>query len=149
MPNFIALGIYFIFGTKFSWVEGIDTCFNVECMLLDLILNFWWLLSSYCSLPVGYWWLLLVTACYHSLLLVPTISMNVRCCLTCSDLLINKMLCSWKCFNDTSCEKFVIFSKKYPWRSLMLRKLQYVESQFFRSAPPYIFLRNLRTIQRK
>ena len=35
MPNFIAIGIYFIFGTKFSWNEGTDTCFNVECMLLD------------------------------------------------------------------------------------------------------------------
>ena len=28
------LGIYFIFGTKFSWNERIDTCFNVECVLL-------------------------------------------------------------------------------------------------------------------
>ena len=34
MLNFIALGIYFIFGTKFSWNEGIDTCFNVEYVLL-------------------------------------------------------------------------------------------------------------------
>ena len=35
MPNFIAIGIYFLFGTKFSWNEETDTCFNVECMLLD------------------------------------------------------------------------------------------------------------------
>ena len=35
MPNFITIGIYFIFGIKFSWNEGTDTCFNVECMLLD------------------------------------------------------------------------------------------------------------------
>ena len=34
LPNFIALEIYFIFGTTFSWNEGIDTCFNVECVLL-------------------------------------------------------------------------------------------------------------------
>ena len=31
-PNFIAIGIYFLFGTKFSWNEETDTCFNVECM---------------------------------------------------------------------------------------------------------------------
>ena len=34
MPNFTALRIYFIFGTKFSWNEGTDTSFNVECVLL-------------------------------------------------------------------------------------------------------------------
>ena len=28
VPNFIALGIHIIFGTKFSRNEGIDTCFN-------------------------------------------------------------------------------------------------------------------------
>ena len=33
-PNFIALGVYFIFGTKFFWNEEIGTCFNVECVLL-------------------------------------------------------------------------------------------------------------------
>ena len=33
MLNFIALGICFNFGTKLSWDEGIDTCFNVECVL--------------------------------------------------------------------------------------------------------------------
>ena len=30
--NFIALGIYSILG-PFSWNEGIDTCFNVDCVL--------------------------------------------------------------------------------------------------------------------
>ena len=34
MPNFIALEIYFLFGTKLSWNVETDTCFNVECMLL-------------------------------------------------------------------------------------------------------------------
>ena len=34
MLNFIALGIYFIFGTELSWNEGINTCFNIECVLL-------------------------------------------------------------------------------------------------------------------
>ena len=34
-PNFIALEIYFIFGTKFHfWNEGIGTCFNIEYVLL-------------------------------------------------------------------------------------------------------------------
>ena len=34
VPNFIAIEIYFLSGTKFSWNEETDTCFNVECMLL-------------------------------------------------------------------------------------------------------------------
>ena len=34
MSNFIAIGIYFLFGIKFSSNEETDTCFNVECMLL-------------------------------------------------------------------------------------------------------------------
>ena len=33
-PNFIALEIFFIFGTKFPWSEEIYTCFNVEYVLL-------------------------------------------------------------------------------------------------------------------
>ena len=32
VSNFIALGIFFL-GTKLYWNEGIDTCFNVECVL--------------------------------------------------------------------------------------------------------------------
>ena len=70
--SFIALGIYFIFGTKFSWNVEIDTCFNVEFVLLGRNFDF---LGSYlvitarylvitdgcCSLRGGYWWLLLVT----------------------------------------------------------------------------------------
>ena len=51
MPNFIALEIYFIFGTKFSWNEGIDTCFNVEFVLFGCNFDFFG----------GY---LVVTACY-------------------------------------------------------------------------------------
>ena len=34
------MGIYFIFGTKFSWNERIDTCFNVECGLLSRNFDF-------------------------------------------------------------------------------------------------------------
>ena len=65
MPNFIALGIYFILRTKFSWNEEIDTCFDVQCVLLDR--SFYFLggyfvvtarylvvTAGYCSLPVGY-----------------------------------------------------------------------------------------------
>ena len=71
VPNFIALGIYFIFGTKFSWNEEIDTCFNVKSVLLGRNYDFQ---GGYCSLPSGYWWLLLVTASYWSFpLLVCTI----------------------------------------------------------------------------
>ena len=78
MPNFIALGIYFIFGTKLSWDKEID---NVECVLLDRNFDF---LGGYlvvtarhvvvtagcCSVLGGYWWLLLVTGGYCSLPLV-------------------------------------------------------------------------------
>ena len=63
VPNFIALGINFIFGTKFFWNEAIDTCFNVEYALLGRNFDFLWSLlpvtGGYCSFP-----------------LVPTISMN-------------------------------------------------------------------------
>ena len=68
MPNFIALGIYFLFGAKFSWNEGIDTCFNVENVLLGRNLDF---LGGYSSLPSDYHWLLIVTGGYCSLPLVP------------------------------------------------------------------------------
>ena len=51
MPNFIAIGIYFLFGTKFSRNEETDTCFNIECVLLGRNFNF---LGSY----------LVGTACY-------------------------------------------------------------------------------------
>ena len=63
MPNFKALVIYLIFRTKFSWNEGIDTWFNVKCVLLGRNFDF------YC----GY---LVVTARYRSLRLVPIFSMN-------------------------------------------------------------------------
>ena len=63
VSNFIALGIYFIFGNKFSWNEGIDTCFNVECVLFGrncdflggyLVVTALYLVvtAGYCLLPV-------------------------------------------------------------------------------------------------
>ena len=77
VPNFIALGIYFIFGSKFSWNEGIDSSLmsNVgylAVILIFLVVTARYLVVSagYCSLPGGYWWLLLVTACYCSFLLL-------------------------------------------------------------------------------
>ena len=81
LPNFITLGIYFIFGTKLSWNEGIDACFNVECMLLGRNFDFlggYLVVTArclvvtlrYCSLLGGYWWLLFVTGGYCSLPLV-------------------------------------------------------------------------------
>ena len=46
----LALGIYFIFGTKFSWNGGIDTCFNIGCVLLgrnfDLLGGTWLVLVT-------------------------------------------------------------------------------------------------------
>ena len=71
MSNIIAFGIYFIFGTKFSWNERNNTCFNVECVLLGhkfhlfggyLVVTARYLAvtarylvftGGYCSLPVG------------------------------------------------------------------------------------------------
>ena len=76
LPNFIALGIYFIFGTKFSWNEGIDTCFNVKCVLLGRNFDFrggYLVTARYLVVTAGY---LVVTARYWWLLLVPTFSMN-------------------------------------------------------------------------
>ena len=81
VPNFIALKIYFIFGTKFSCNEGIDTCFNVECVLLGhnfeflgcyLVVNAPCLMviAGYCLFPGVYWWLLLATGGYCLLPLV-------------------------------------------------------------------------------
>ena len=79
--NFTALGIYFIFGTKFFSYEGIDTCFIVECVLrgrnFDLLGVYLVVTApclvvtaSYCSL----WWLLVVTARYWWLLLVTAVT---------------------------------------------------------------------------
>ena len=42
-------------------------------MLLDRSFDF---LGGYCLLPNGFYWLLLVNGRYHSLLLVPTFSLN-------------------------------------------------------------------------
>ena len=44
VPNFIAVGIYFLFETTFSWNEETDTCFNIEYVLLDRNFDF---LGSY------------------------------------------------------------------------------------------------------
>ena len=73
MPNFMAMAIYFIFGTKFSWKEVTDTCFNVEDVLLGCNFDFLGarylvVTARYCSLPGG----------YCSLPLVPTFSMNEK-----------------------------------------------------------------------
>ena len=80
MPNFIAIEIYFLFGTKFSWNEETDTCFNVECMLLGRNYDFLggYLVATACYLRITpdanarylvvnarYWWLQLVTARSH------------------------------------------------------------------------------------
>ena len=70
------------FHFKFSRNEGIDTCFNVECVLLGRNFDFvQWLVggycslsNGYCSLPGGYRWLLLVTGGYCSLPLVTALS---------------------------------------------------------------------------
>ena len=65
-----------MFGTKFSWNERIDTCFNVECVLLgryfDFLGGYLVITTRYLVVTVRYlvvtshyWWLLLVTARSH------------------------------------------------------------------------------------
>ena len=90
MPNFIALGVNFLSGTKFSWKEDTDTCFNVKCVVLgrnfdflgsNLVVTARYLMVTalYLVVTVGYCSLLVVTARYCSLLLVPTFNMNGVC----------------------------------------------------------------------
>ena len=62
--NLIALGSHFLFGIKFPWNEGINTCFNVKCVLLGRNFNF---LGGYILVTPRYWWLHLVTTRYYSL----------------------------------------------------------------------------------
>ena len=84
LPNFIALAIYFIFGAKFSWNKGIGTCFNAECALFgrnfDFLGGYLVVTARYLVITAryfgGYCLLLVVTARYRSLLLVPIFSMN-------------------------------------------------------------------------
>ena len=100
VPNFIAMRMYFIFGTKFSWNKGIDTCqidlMSNVCSLVVILIFFGGYLvvtarylvvtARYYSLPGarylvvtgGYCSLLAFTSRYRSLLLVPTFSMNQR-----------------------------------------------------------------------
>ena len=80
MPNFIALGIYFILGTKSSWNEGIHTYFNVEYVLLvrnsDFLGGSLVVTAHYLVVTCGYYLLLGVTGRCPSLLLIPTFSMK-------------------------------------------------------------------------
>ena len=73
VQNFIPFGIYFIFGTKFSWNEGIDTWYSNMCylavILIFLVVTWWLLLITYWLLLVT-GWLLVVSTRYHLLLLV-------------------------------------------------------------------------------
>ena len=63
VPNYIALGIFFIFGAKFSWNEGIDNCFNIKCVLLGRNFDFLVVTARYQEVTAGYCWLPLVIAC--------------------------------------------------------------------------------------
>ena len=63
VPNFIALEIYFIFGTKFFWNKVIDTYLNIEYVLLGCHVDF---IGGYLVVTARYWWFLLVNARYCS-----------------------------------------------------------------------------------
>ena len=72
MPNFIALGMYFYFGTKFYWNEGLifvlmsNMCY-LAVILIFLVVTAPYLVATtgYSSLPGGYCSLSLVTARSH------------------------------------------------------------------------------------
>ena len=81
------IGNIFHFWDQFSRNVEIDTCFNVELVLLVRNFDFFggylvdtthYLVAAagYCLLPGAYWCLLLVTGFYCSLLLVPTFSVT-------------------------------------------------------------------------
>ena len=85
MASFIALGMYFIFGSKYSWNEGSDTCFNVKYVLLSRNFDFFggylvvtarylMVTTGYLVVTGGYCSLLVVNARYRSLVLVPNFS---------------------------------------------------------------------------
>ena len=67
--NFKALGLFFIFETKFSWnefLEGIVNYCNVEYVVTIryLVVTACYLVFTGGYLYIGgYWWLLVVTAC--------------------------------------------------------------------------------------
>ena len=75
------MGNIFHFWDQILWNERSDTCFNVECVLLDRNFGFFGgylvVTARYLVVTGGYFSLLVVTACYRSLMLVPTFSMNI------------------------------------------------------------------------
>ena len=79
VPDFIALKYIFTSGTKFSRNKGIDTCFNVKCMLLGCNFDF---LGGFLVVTARYFvvtaYYLMVTARYRSFLLCsfPAFSMS-------------------------------------------------------------------------
>ena len=70
VPNFIAIETYFLFGTKFSWNEETDTCFNVKFLLLgrnfDFLGGYLVATACYLSVTTDQCSLLVVTARYCS-----------------------------------------------------------------------------------
>ena len=105
VPNFIAFWMYFIFATTSSWDERINTCFTVECVLLgrnfDFLGGYLVVTALYLIVTGGYWWLLLVTVRYRSLLLVPTFSMD-------ENTLTYFKRVSTECFCDKFCTKSLL-----------------------------------------
>ena len=83
VPNFLIFEICFIFGTNFSVMRELILNLMFRCALLGsnfdflvgyLVVTPCYLVvtAGYSSLPGGYCSLLVVTACYRSLLVVPT-----------------------------------------------------------------------------
>ena len=61
------------------WYLAVKLIINFDFLCGFLVVTACYLVvnAGYCSLPGGYWWLLVVAGGYCSLLLVPTFSMNV------------------------------------------------------------------------
>ena len=76
MPSFIVLGIYFLFGTNFPGMKRLILVSMSNACYLAVILIFLLVTARSLMVTTCYCSLLVVTAHYRSLLLVPNFSMN-------------------------------------------------------------------------
>ena len=90
MPNSIALRVYLIFGNNFPGMRGLilvlvpNVCYLAVSFFggyLVVTARYLVVTARYFVVTGGYCLLLVVTACYRTLLLLPTFSMNEKNCI--------------------------------------------------------------------
>ena len=90
MPNSIALRVYLIFGNNFPGMRGLilvlvpNVCYLAVIFFggyLVVTARYLVVTARYFVVTGGYCLLLVVTACYRTLLLLPTFSMNEKNCI--------------------------------------------------------------------